>query len=222
MLSAPITVFVMYLVWLAIFTTGAQHLSLIKRLIAIGIVGIGLQVPILDTTAFFYLRGVFGDFSATHVVWALVTLINSIAARQIIVIPQRQKITVALILLVCAALFYPSALGAIGFDIYRMGFEPFMMLMVLGALALLAWYRGENFLLVAITAGVLAFTLSLLESNNLWDYLLDPLLVIYSAVWLFFTLVRFVFHRVTTRPIRVAPYDEQPSVTVPAQAPAQS
>lgn len=195
-----------YLVWIAIFTIGTGKLSLVKRLAAVAIIAGGLQIPILGTTPFYYLRGVFGDFSITHALWALAALGHRVSKCSIFLIPQRQKITVALLLVTVAACFYPSALGAIDFDLYRLGFEPFSMLAVLAVIALIAWQLREYFLLTAIVAAVFVFRFQILESTNLWDYLFDPLLVLYAAVWLFVTLLRFVFQRVMQRPAQPLRY----------------
>lgn len=195
-----IPVVVTFLVWVAIFTTGAYSLPPIKRLLVIAAVAGALMLPVFDTTPFLYLRGVFGDFSATHVLWALAALVNRILSRQVIVIPRRQKIAVALLLVLLAAGFYPSALGAIHFDIYRFGFEPRLMLIVLAAVALLAWQWRQYFLLASIVTAVLAFRFRILESTNLWDYLFDPILVLYCGAWLVISLLQFVFRRAMQRP----------------------
>jgi hypothetical protein len=119
---------------------------------------------------------------------------------KIIIIPQRQKLTVALSLVTLATCFYPSALGATEFDMYRLGFEPVSLLIALAVIALLAWQLREYFLLASIVTAVFAFRFQLLESTNLWDYLFDPLLVIYCALWLLVTLLQFVFRRIMQRP----------------------
>jgi len=195
-----IPIVITFLVWTAIFTTGMSMLSVPKRLFFIALVAVGLQLPVLGTTAFYYLRGVFGDFSATHALWALAALGNRLGTRKVFVIPQRQKITVALALVVLATCFYPSALGAIDFDMYRLGFEPVSLLIVLAVIALLAWQLREYFLLASIVTAVFAFHFQLLESTNLWDYLFDPLLVLYCATWLLATLLGFVFRRIMQPP----------------------
>jgi hypothetical protein len=202
LLPAAIT----YLVWIAIFTTGMRNLSVGKRLTAVAVVAGALQIPVWGTTPFYYLRGVLGDFSVTHALWALAALGHRISRSSFFVIPQKQKITVALLLVTVAACFYPSALGATDFDIYRLGFAPLSMLAVLAAIALVAWQLRAYFLLMAIVTSVFVFKFQILESSNLWDYLFDPVLVIYCAVWLFATLLKFVFQRVMQRPVQPLPY----------------
>lgn len=194
------------LVWIAIFTSGASRLPPARRLLVVAVVAGGLQMPVMGTTAFLYLRGVFGDFSMTHALWALIALNNRVLGRQLIAFPQRQKITVALLLVTLGVFFYPSALGAIDFDIYRWGFKPLSMLVVLAVVALLAWQLRQYFLLAAIATAVLAFRFQLLESTNLWDYLFDPMLVLYCMAWLLSTLLRFVFNRIMQSPEPIRRY----------------
>ena len=53
--------------------------------------------------------------------------------------------------------------------------------MVVAGLVVAWWWRRRGAALV-LAAGVGAFNLRLLESNNLWDYLLDMPLVVCSVV----------------------------------------
>jgi hypothetical protein len=75
------------------------------------------------------------------------------------------------------------ALGLSAFDPYALGFAgPARgLLLVLSLLALFAWWGGRILLLLAILLGIGAYRLGLLESSNLWDYLLDPWLAVAAA-----------------------------------------
>ena len=75
---------------------------------------------------------------------------------------------------------YPMALGLGPFDPYTLGFASTGLLAVLALFASLAWWRRYHVCLGAIVLAVLAYRLDLLESSNLWDYLLDPWLVLYA------------------------------------------
>ena len=75
---------------------------------------------------------------------------------------------------------YPMVLGLGPFDPYMLGFAPTGLLAVLALIAGLAWWRRYHVCLGAIVFSVLAYRLNLLESSNLWDYLLDPWLVLYA------------------------------------------
>jgi len=52
------------------------------------------------------------------------------------------------------------------------------MLAMLLILTLFCWFRQYYFLATIITVAVIAGSLQLLESRNLWDYLIDPAFVL--------------------------------------------
>lgn len=75
-----------------------------------------------------------------------------------------------------AALFYPPALGLGPFDPYAVGYQPWSLLLVIGALAVvLLRCRREDWLLI-LSAALAGYAGGLFA--NLWDALLDPLLVL--------------------------------------------
>ncbi len=79
-----------------------------------------------------------------------------------------------------AVVFYPLALGLGPFDPYAVGYQPWPLLLACGALAAaLWWYRRNDWLL--ILALVLAGYAGGLFAN-LWDALVDPLLVLVALV----------------------------------------
>ena len=72
-----------------------------------------------------------------------------------------------------AVVLYPMALGLGRLDPYALGWGATWMLGVLWAISVGLVWRQNRFALVLAVA-VLAFDLRLLESTNLWDYLIDP------------------------------------------------
>jgi len=91
--------------------------------------------------------------------------------------------------LLAGAALYPMALGAGAFDPYPAGWHfswLFVVLLLVTVIMLSLKNRFSGVLLVTI----LAFNLRLLESGNLWDYLVDPILVITSIVGLIVRVVK--------------------------------
>lgn len=88
------------------------------------------------------------------------------------------------------AVLFPMALGLGAFDPYSLGWS-FSALFVVSALftALLLWL-GNRFGLVLLCA-IAAYHLGLLESDNCWDYLVDPVFFLISLV----TVIRRLFRR---------------------------
>ena len=89
----------------------------------------------------------------------------------------------------CGILVYPSALGFINADIYAIGYLKSMAWCVL-ALSGIALICRQKILALCLTAAVLIHQLRLLESPNLWDYLIDPWLCLAAAFQLMWNVFR--------------------------------
>lgn len=88
-------------------------------------------------------------------------------------------------LLIAMVLFYVFSLGSGPFDPYAYGYEPWAILTVLSVWAV---WRGR-LIMPAMTLlfgmDLAIYALSGLASNNLWDYLLDPVLMIVLCISVF-------------------------------------
>lgn len=74
---------------------------------------------------------------------------------------------------------YPMALGLGGFDPYTLGWGPSWLFAVL-AMATIALLLTKNRFAVVLIACIMGYDLNLLESTNLWDYLVDPFFALFS------------------------------------------
>jgi hypothetical protein len=92
--------------------------------------------------------------------------------------------------LLLGLVLYPAALGFANFDAYVWGYDPLMSWICLG-LSPLFWLLRQRLIGLWLSLSVLAWTLELGESTNLWDYLIDPWLVIASIFW----LLRYLFSK---------------------------
>jgi hypothetical protein len=80
-----------------------------------------------------------------------------------------------------AVVLYPSALGLVPVDLYRIGFAPVAPLILATVAAFLA-HRHRR-CSCAVLAILIAFDLHLLGGTNLWDYLVDPYVGVIGLVW---------------------------------------
>lgn len=96
----------------------------------------------------------------------------------------------------CAAglLLYPLALGLGPFDPYSLGWQWPGVACVAAILAAILIWRENSFGLVLLAAGV-AWQVGCLESENAWDYLVDPLYVVLSFIGLSLSLVQAALKR---------------------------
>ena len=81
-------------------------------------------------------------------------------------------------------LFYVLALGSGSFDPYTYGYQPWALLALLTAWV--AWRgRAAPGLTLLLALNLTAFGLHALGSDNLWDYLFDPILMIALGISVF-------------------------------------
>ncbi len=110
----------------------------------------------------------------------------------------QQWLAAASFFVLSGLLLYPMAGGLTMFDPYRLGYSaPWSVLLsgYLFAWAVLCVLKRWYLLLVLILASVLAYYLKLLPSLNLWDYVIDPLVVVYSLFALLKCGLCRLFHR---------------------------
>ena len=150
-----------------------NRLPLAVRLLVI--IGITLTVllPLSDYPGWYYIRSVFGDCSITALFFYAALILQQNFSWQ--PYQENELILLRRLALAAAILLYPFALGLTRFDSYSLGYSNLWLLVVIFIITLFCWLRKYYFLAVIITAAVIAFTLQLLESHNLWDYLIDPL-----------------------------------------------
>ncbi len=102
-------------------------------------------------------------------------------AFQIPVLDRKAKTACHIFSIGGGALLYPMALGMGAFDPYAAGWH-FSWLFVLLLIVTLTLLFLKNRFSLVLLAAILAYDVHLLESNNLWDYLVDPILVLLSVV----------------------------------------
>ncbi|GAB2180499.1 hypothetical protein DLREEDagrD3_07220 [Denitratisoma sp. agr-D3] len=148
-------------------------LLLPKRLHLVAILGgLLILIPLPEVSPAMALRGLWGDPSIT----TLQLLVLSLVSRRPKAFTEDWQ-GPALIAF-AAALFYPLSLGLGDFDPYRLGYQPWRLILVLTLPALYCWWRGHNLWLWLLSIDILAWAAGLLESPNFWDTLLDPLLAV--------------------------------------------
>ena len=129
------------------------------------------QLPLLA-----YIRGISSDLSMTLVALACSFLSRRFFGVPAIVIRENRALTGVV---AGAALFlYPTALGWGDWDAYRLGWGSWGLWGTLLALSLVFWVKGLRLLPVLVGLALFAWSAGLMESANLWDYLVDPWLAI--------------------------------------------
>ena len=157
-----------------------RRLSPLPQGVAVAVcAGIGL-VKVGDLRLIGYPAGVLGDLSVTTQILLAGLLVKRLAGIDALPLHDRKFLLAAAA--AAGFLLYILSSGLTALDLYSLGFGSGALLTVL-ALATIVCWRYQPGAAVVILLGVLAFELSLLPSANLWDYLLDPALVLFAWGW---------------------------------------
>ncbi len=173
----------MALVWLlfAFRLPYAQRLEGRRRVLFLGLAYVAVMFPIAGWSLTIWLRGMVGDLSIT----SMLLLSLALYARVREVEPSwdiRERSALLGFLAVLALLLYPFALGVGVMDPYRSGYGGVGLLLMLALLALWLMRRGFYLLPLVFALAVSGWSFNILESTNVWDYLIDAPLAIY-ALW---------------------------------------
>jgi hypothetical protein len=145
-----------------------------------------------------YVRGVTSDFSVSLVVLAILALSARLSGLKLF---DRREHRVLFYALAAAALFlYPLALGWGDWDAYRLGWGSAALWAGLLVWCVVCWAAGLRLLPLLIGLALASWTLGLMESTNLWDYLFDPwlaVLAIFKSLAAGATQLRHRFFRKT-------------------------
>lgn len=147
--------------------------------VALALIACGSALwPVADLPVAAYLRGAFGDLSITTLCLLSASVASYLLGRTLVSANEMDAVTV--LALAAAVVFYPLALGLGYFDPYSLGYGSLAFVAALFLAALIAWYTRLYILTMCIALAVLAHAHDVLDSRNLWDYLIDPLLVLYA------------------------------------------
>ena len=144
-----------------------------------------------------YIRGIVGDLSIS----LLALSAWSLCCRQFGVVPMatRERTALLAVIAVAAVLLYPTALGWGDWDAYRLGWGSWWFLSGLLAISAGAAWVGLRVLPALVALALLAWSAGLMESGNLWDYLLDPWLSAFAVGFVLLKCWQSLIRRLTLR-----------------------
>jgi hypothetical protein len=135
-------------------------------------------IPFATLPVAAYVRGITGDLSITTLVLLWCALLRPWCSYA--EAGTRQRRVLLMLIAFLALALYPMALGAGAFDPYRLGYGDPLFAAALLLIALLAWFRKLDLVALCIALAMLAWSAGWYESDNLWDYLLDPFVAVYA------------------------------------------
>ena len=127
-----------------------------------------------------YACSIIGNLSIMSCLLIAVYLLREYANKELI--PASEFKCLMISYAVVGLVFYPPTLGFGPIDPYSWGYRSqFMALALLATGGMLVWVRF-NATCLLISLSVVAYLGELASSRNLWDYLMDPVLWIYSVI----------------------------------------
>ena len=174
-LFTGLSVVLLCLAWASLLLPLARLPLALRPVLIVGITLL-LMLPLAGDPAWYAVRGTFGDSSISALLFYIAFILQQNFSWQLC--RPVELVLLRRLLAVTALLLYPFALGLTGFDSYSLGYANPWLLAILFIMALLLWWRTYYFLAISLTASVAAWSLQMLESGNLWDYLLDPVFVV--------------------------------------------
>jgi len=150
------------------------------------------QLPVAQ-----FSRGLFGDFSFT----TIVVLVRYLLFPNASITESKQLFATTCLI---GALFYPAALGLSMVDPYQWGYlsslngieTPMIFLAGVSLILLIALSISNSTIMLCIVVALGGFMLEAIESRNLWDYLIDPMIFTYSLIYIgiYFVKMTLVNH----------------------------
>lgn len=168
------------LIFSPIYVIGLRFNRVLALIVALS-VSVLAVVPFGDVSLVLALKGLFADLSITTITLLVAWPLHRAANLQ----PNKADTAwLCVVVLIFAMVLYPMALGIGNYDTYAIGFRPWVLLTLVAVLGVLATQR-QYWLSATTLALVLGgYWFKVLDSQNLWDYLLDPILVIFAVTYL--------------------------------------
>lgn len=169
---------------------GIAKLARPRLALLLGAVFVLMLIPSGGMPPAAYLRGVSGDLSITTMVLLWCALLKP--WRGGVAVEAGHRFALPALIALAALVLYPLALGAGAYDPYRLGYGDTQFLAALLLVALVAWSRKATLLALCIALATLAWACGWYESDNLWDYLIDPFVAVYALATVMLCGVRLL------------------------------
>lgn len=139
--------------------------------------------PVHDLMIAGYVRGIIGDLSITSMILLMYFIIEAYSGKTHFSAFEKQRLHRCILLL--GLILYPFALGLSLLDSYSLGYGNFWLIPVF-VVIIAGLIIGQSWIILAmLICGISGYVFHIMESSNLWDYLID--------IWIFlYCLLAFV------------------------------
>ncbi len=170
---------------------------LLRYVIVLVTIPLALLIPVVDSNLWLWVNGAIGELSIVSLLLLCAYVLRKLTGTELFL--RKTRIHLYGFILVAGSILYPATLGLSRFDPYIYGYDIYGysaygyslgLPLLLLAFSILYWVfkqRQMSIILLAITAAQAA---GLLSSLNSWDYVIDPLVWLFSPVLLLLHLFR--------------------------------
>ena len=152
-----------------------------RRVFGLGLLCLLSQVPIDGTALWQFAYGLTGELSPSS--WLLVLLWALKPRRFTAMFQDFCKLPSLFLACTGIGVFYFMSLNNHGPDPYAWGYQPFELIIFIASCMLVALPHSKGIAFL-VSIDLLAYAGHLLQSDNLWDYLFDPILFIFLLLLL--------------------------------------
>ncbi len=165
----------------ALLFPSVKRLDQPRLAMLLGAIFVYVLIPFNGLSLAAYLRGGIGDVSITTLLslWSVLTKpwLNCVTLNS------KNRFALLGVIALATLVLYPMALGVGAYDPYRWGYSNPLFVAGVLLLALAAWYGEVYLVALCISCATIAWVTGWYESNNLWDYLLDPFVASYALAF---------------------------------------
>ena len=159
-----------------------------RMAIGVAIASLAMLIPVHGLSLFMYVWSIISDLSLTSKTYLVAWLLYRLGGPVVMDMKEVGKVMRGVTII--GLLFYPLSLGLSSFDPYSTGYSASILIVLTVVLLVYGMRKGYLVLSASMLLALWAYLLGLMESDNLFDYLLDPMLFLYAAGFTCVTLLR--------------------------------
>ena len=134
-------------------------------------------IPVAGSNPWLWINGAVGEISIVTMILLIVFVVRGLAGYSLL--ETRARTHLSILILLTGFILYPATLGLTQFDPYSLGYG-FELSLLLLSLSILYWIFRQQEVALILLFVVAAREIGILSSVNVWDYLIDPLLWLFS------------------------------------------
>ncbi len=140
-----------------------------------------LCLSVNEVSLLWYMRGTIGSLSLMTTLLLSLTLYSWVRCENILTAGEKKRFYPFVIML--SALLYLTTYHLSYVDFYALGIANQAIMLIILLITLVAWFKHMKVIAIGLCISVLGYRFDVLGSNNIWDYLLDPILICMAVFW---------------------------------------